>query len=116
MITDYGDITDQSFNQNTYEGCKEFCEANKIDFKYYKPAGNTTADRVAMLGTAAATVIVKAINTAENPDNVSSTIQYIAAKKAFLVKLGSFDFNWFMARCGRRPTALYDRLRIRAAL
>ena len=49
-----------------------------------------------MLGTAAATVIVKAINTAENPDNVSSTIQYIAAKKAFLVKLGSFDFNWFM--------------------
>lgn len=49
-----------------------------------------------LLGTAAATVIVKAINTAENPDNVSSTIQYIAQKKAFLVKLGSFEFNWFM--------------------
>ena len=32
-----------------------------------------------MLGTAAATVIVKAINTAESPDNVSSTIQYISA-------------------------------------
>ena len=28
-----------------------------------------------MLGTAAATVIVKAMNTAESPDNVSSTIQ-----------------------------------------
>jgi len=54
MITDYGDITDQSFNQNTYEGCKEFCEANKIDFKYYKPAGNTTADRVAMVDAAVA--------------------------------------------------------------
>ena len=49
-----------------------------------------------MLGTAAATVIVKAMNTAESPDNVSSTIQYINAKKAFLVNIGSFEFNWFM--------------------
>ena len=49
-----------------------------------------------MLGTAAATVIVKAINTAESPDNVSSTIQYINEKKAFLVNIGSFEFNWFM--------------------
>ena len=49
-----------------------------------------------MLGTAAATVIVKAMNTAESPDNVSSTVQYINAKKAFLVNIGSFEFNWFM--------------------
>ena len=47
MITDYGDITDQSFNQTTYEACKAFCEANGIDFKYYKPADDSTADRVA---------------------------------------------------------------------
>ena len=47
MITDYGDITDQSFNQTTYEACKAFCEANGIDFKYYKPAADSTADRVA---------------------------------------------------------------------
>ncbi len=47
MITDYGDITDQSFNQTTYEACKAFCEANGVDFKYYKPADNSTADRVA---------------------------------------------------------------------
>lgn len=47
MITDYGDITDQSFNQTTYEACKAFCEANDIDFNYYKPAGDSTADRVA---------------------------------------------------------------------
>ena len=32
----------------------------------------------------------------ENPDNVSSTIQYVNAKKAFIVKLGKFEFNWFM--------------------
>lgn len=25
MITDYGDITDQSFNQTTYEACKAYC-------------------------------------------------------------------------------------------
>lgn len=49
-----------------------------------------------LLGTAAATVFVKAMNTAENPDNVSATIQYINAKKAFLVNIGSFEFNWFM--------------------
>ncbi len=54
MITDYGDITDQSFNQTTYEGCKEFCEANGVDFKYYKPAGNSTAERVAMVDAAVA--------------------------------------------------------------
>ena len=49
-----------------------------------------------LLGTAAATVFVKAMNTAESVDNVSSTIQYINAKKAFLVNIGSFEFNWFM--------------------
>ena len=49
-----------------------------------------------LLGTAAATVFVKAMNTAESVDNVSSTIQYIDAKKAFLVNIGGFEFNWFM--------------------
>ena len=32
MITDYGDITDQSFNQTTYEACKAFAEANGLEF------------------------------------------------------------------------------------
>ena len=49
MISDYGDITDESFNQTTYEACKEFCEANDIQFNYFKPAGDNTADRVAMV-------------------------------------------------------------------
>ena len=49
-----------------------------------------------MLGVAAATVLVKAINTAADPNDVSSTIQYVEAKKAFLVNIGSFEFNWFM--------------------
>ena len=49
MVTDFGDITDQSFNQTTYEACKAFGEANGIEFNYFKPAGDTTADRVAMI-------------------------------------------------------------------
>ena len=49
MVTDYGDITDQSFNQTTYEACKAFAEANNYDFTYYKPAGDSDAERVAMI-------------------------------------------------------------------
>jgi simple sugar transport system permease protein len=49
-----------------------------------------------MLGTAAATVIVKAMNTAADPNNFSSAVQYIEPKKKFIVKLGSFEFNWFI--------------------
>ena len=49
MITDYGDITDQSFNQTTYEACKAYCDANGVQFSYYKPAGDSTAERVAMV-------------------------------------------------------------------
>jgi general nucleoside transport system permease protein len=49
-----------------------------------------------LLGTAAATVFVKAINTAANPNDVSATIQYIEQKKAFIVNIGTFEFNWFM--------------------
>ena len=52
MITDYGDITDQSFNQTTYEACKAFADANGVEFSYFKPAGDNTADRVAMIESA----------------------------------------------------------------
>ena len=47
MVTDYGDITDQSFNQATYEGAKAWCDENGVDFTYYKPTGDSTAERVA---------------------------------------------------------------------
>ena len=52
MITDYGDITDQSFNQTTYEAVKAFGEANGIAYNYYKPSGDSTAERVAMVDAA----------------------------------------------------------------
>ena len=49
MVTDYGDITDQSFNQTTYEACKAFCEAEGLAFEYFKPATDSDADRIAMI-------------------------------------------------------------------
>ena len=50
-----------------------------------------------LLGTAAATVFVKAINMAENVNNVSSSIQYIEQRKAFSAfKIGNFEVRWFM--------------------
>lgn len=158
MITDAADITDQSFNQTTYEACRDYCKANNIDFTYKKTDGDTDYAKTAMvdvavaegyniivlpgyvfaqtvvdtsfkypdvkfialvmkympnlspaamvilvgtamnmLATAAATVFVKAINMAENPNNVSSTIQYIHQKKAFsIAKIAGFGVNWFM--------------------
>ena len=47
MVTDYGDITDQSFNQTTWEACIKFGEDNGVEYKYYKPTTNDTAGRVA---------------------------------------------------------------------
>ena len=49
-----------------------------------------------MLATAAATVFVSAFNAARNPDNTSSTLQYISQKNAFIIRIAGFEFNWFM--------------------
>lgn len=49
-----------------------------------------------MLATAASTVFVSAYNASKNPDNTSSTLQYINQKNAFIVRIGNFEFNWFM--------------------
>ncbi|MBE6675978.1 MAG: BMP family ABC transporter substrate-binding protein [Ruminococcaceae bacterium] len=47
MVTDYGDITDQSFNQTTWEAVVQFGKDHNIETKYYKPTSNDTAGRVA---------------------------------------------------------------------
>jgi len=49
MITDVGTITDQSFNQTTYEAGKAWAEANNVEFTYYQPATDTDADRIAQI-------------------------------------------------------------------
>ena len=49
-----------------------------------------------LLGTAAATVFVKALNTSINPDDHSSEIEYVRARKMFITNINGFEFNWFM--------------------
>ena len=49
MVTDYGDITDQSFNQTTWEAVKAYAAENNKTYAYYKPAGDSTAERVAKI-------------------------------------------------------------------
>ena len=46
MITDSGDITDESFNQITWETCVAYGEANDIETGYYKPADDTDEERI----------------------------------------------------------------------
>ena len=47
MVTDSGDITDQSFNQMTYEACKAWGKENDIEFNYYKPQSDSDEARTA---------------------------------------------------------------------
>lgn len=49
-----------------------------------------------LLGVAAATVTVKAINIAEDPNNTSSEIVYREGRQAFLTDIGGFELNVFM--------------------
>lgn len=54
MITDSGDITDQSFNQTTYESCKRWAEENGAQFTYYKPDSDSDEARNASVDQAVA--------------------------------------------------------------
>ena len=54
MITDSGDITDQSFNQTTYETCKNWAEENGYEFNYYKPESDSDEARIASVDQAVA--------------------------------------------------------------
>lgn len=36
MLADIGGVDDQSFNQNIYEGCKEFCDQNNVKYDFYE--------------------------------------------------------------------------------
>ncbi len=38
LITDYGDIDDESFNQGTWEGIVEYAEEHDIAYAYYRPS------------------------------------------------------------------------------
>lgn len=54
MVTDSGDITDQSFNQTTYEASKAWAEENGVEFNYYKPESDSDEARNASIDQAIA--------------------------------------------------------------
>ncbi|MBQ7846449.1 MAG: ABC transporter permease [Clostridia bacterium] len=63
----------------------------------FKADQTITGTAMNMLATAAATVAVKAMNTAASGgSDVSSDIIYTRARDAFIVRFGNFEFNWFM--------------------
>ena len=52
LVTDVGNIDDKSFNEGAWNGVKEYAEANKISYNYYRPSEDSTAARVETIGTA----------------------------------------------------------------
>lgn len=61
LVTDSGDITDESFNQSTWEGVVAFGDANGIEYNYYKPADDNDEERINAIDLAiqeGATVVV----------------------------------------------------------
>ena len=49
MVSDFQDITDQSFNQTTHEAAKAFCDANGVTYQYYRPATDSDEDRLSSI-------------------------------------------------------------------
>ena len=54
MITDSGDITDESLNQTIYEACKSWSSQNDVEFNYYKPESDSVEARSASIDKAIA--------------------------------------------------------------
>ena len=49
LITDVGDIDDESFNQTSWEALKDFCEENDKTYAYYRPTEDSTAARLVQI-------------------------------------------------------------------
>ena len=63
----------------------------------FKADQTITGTAMNMLATAGATVAVKAMNTAASGGHdVSSEIAYTTTKDLLVVRMGDFEFNWFM--------------------
>lgn len=94
MITDSGDITDQSFNQTTYEAGKAYCEENGIEFTYFKPESDSDDARIAMVDAA----VEKGFNTLLMPGYLfASAIAYCGDTypdvKVIALDVSQFDLD-----------------------
>ena len=43
FVTDVGQLMDKSFNQGTWEGCKQYADEHNKTVRYYQPSGGTQA-------------------------------------------------------------------------
>lgn len=77
MLTDVGTITDKSFNQGTYEGIQEFCEANDITYSYFRPNAGTQADYEEAIDI----VVANGANVVVTPGFLFETAIYTAQTK-----------------------------------
>ena len=94
MVTDYGDITDQSFNHTTYEASKAYCEEKGYEFTYKKPASDADADRVASIEEA----IEEGYNVIVMPGfafakAIVDTVELYPDVKFFALDVAQADFN-----------------------
>ena len=46
LVTDVGDIDDESFNQSSWEAVKDFAKANNKSYQYYRPTADSNPARV----------------------------------------------------------------------
>lgn len=46
LVTDVGDIDDESFNQTSWEALKDYAEEKKLSYSYYRPTADSTDARV----------------------------------------------------------------------
>jgi basic membrane protein A len=53
LVTDVGNIDDQSFNQSSYEGMVAYAEENGLTYAYYRPSEDSDEARMEQIRTAA---------------------------------------------------------------
>lgn len=77
LVTDVGNIDDKSFNEGAWNGVKEYAEANKITYAYYRPSEDSTAAREESIAAA----IAKGAKTIVCPGYLFSESIYNAQDK-----------------------------------
>lgn len=77
MITDFGEITDQSYNQATYDAVSAWCTSHTVDYTYYQPSEDSTQARVAAMEQA----IADGYNTIVAPGWIFGTAIAACAEK-----------------------------------
>ena len=98
FITDVGNIDDQSFNQYTWQGVQDFCDANSLKANYYRPTEDSDAARLEQVDNAVndgAKAVVMAgflfTNTLYEAQSKYPDISFLALDVSLADMIGSVD-------------------------